>query len=143
MCSSNSHICAPPSCPVTASEHNSSKRPCRIGHSLLAKSKNLLSLLIDISKCCAQSRDAPLQMMSHSVRRLTKTTSDFLCGQPFVIGHFYDCPLMRFEVLQDLFCQPNRFRHLSPRRAARAVLDRGFQVLPAVEVIRDKMPLPV
>src|SRR6266849_5180090 len=99
MCSFNSHICAPPSCPVTASAHISSKRLCPTGQNLLATSASLLFFLTACSKSCAQGRKPAMQIESHYVWRFTEATSNFFSGQSLVVGHLNNGPLAWFKVL--------------------------------------------
>src|SRR5262245_34599059 len=82
-------------------------------------------------------------MMPHCVRRLATPTSNFFRGEPFVIGHLDDFPLAWFQVLQELLRKPRCFRWFPPKGPRGAEFNCRLQVLPTIEVVRDKVAFPV
>jgi hypothetical protein len=96
-----------------------------------------------ISQCCPKSPKTPLQIVTNHMSRNAQLPGNLFCRQPLVVRHLQNLPLPRFQAREHLLRQPDRFGRLPYERTTHPDVDRGLQVLPVVEVVRNEVTLPV
>jgi len=84
-----------------------------------------------------------MKIVTDNVRARSQALGNLFRRQSFVIGHLENRALPRFEPSEHLFREARHFGQLSRERAAHAEFDRSLEIFPAVEVIGNKMALPV
>src|SRR5271154_6314267 len=84
-----------------------------------------------------------MEIVTNNMSGKTQAPGNLFRCQSLVVGHLKNRTLPRLKPFEHLLCEANGLRRLPGKGPAHTHLDRGLEVLPAVEVVRDKVPLSV